>query len=110
MKQLLATTDQSYALSVRIALDAAQIPYLSSPIDGASVGYGDLVSRVTLLNDEDFERASRAIAELQRTTVTVDSESLFTHLARATFYFLIARGVWLLIASFVHQAWTAVMG
>ena len=69
MRELLVSRDESYALSVKIALDAAGIPssQVRRNFDDAPMARG---TTLFLVPERDYERARTVVASLQDTLVT----------------------------------------
>ena len=105
MRELLTTWDDTYMLSVRIALEGAGIPFETDPPD--AMKWQEVPWRVMLMNDGDYDRACTAVKALQHTRPTVTGNRLPDRVARYAFYTIVAAAVLAIVWVIASEAWHA---
>lgn len=103
MRELLTTWDDTYMLSVRMALEGANVPFETEPPDAMKLP--EVPWRVTLVHDADYDRACAAVNALQRTRVTITSDRLSDRLLRYTLYTIAGVTALAFVWMIVSQAW-----
>lgn len=109
MRELLKTWDDTYMLSVRMALEGAGVPFETDPPDAAKLV--EVPWRVMLVHDGDYDRACAVVKTLQRTRLTITSDGRSDRLLRYTLYGLVCVTVlafgWMILSEAWHtlRAW-----
>jgi hypothetical protein len=98
MRQVLATSDLSLAISLRLSLEAAHIEHSTNFAEGADPMHAPLQ---VLVVDQDYDRARQVLSSLQATSIA-GSGKRFSIVVTALFAILVVASLVVFVLNALH--------